>query len=268
MQTDILGTWSRTRDGIEDTVSIGNKRLTYWHGGTVQYAGGYSVDQKTSRIVLNDGAPAELCDYFEYSANQLYGAFFNDPEGTKKLEYVNINDIDPYLNCPTFETDSFVLRLVEERDSDPLFECYNDKSAVALMNEDNCDFGFYVKTKRQMSETVAYWLDFYAKRGFVRFSVVDNAENKAIGTVEGFAGDTGVLRIDLCAAYEKSSYIGEILELAKKHFRALFGNHILVTKAIPQAAERRRALADGGWEYIGRYRGYGDYYETKLDKTT
>lgn len=171
---------------------------------------------------------------------------------------------DPYVECPTVTTKSFTIRLITKEDSESLFHCYNDKDAVARMNDDNCDFGFYVDTKEQMSETIGYWIDFYSKRYFIRFSIVDKATGTAVGTIEGFGGETGVLRVDIASAYEKTDYLTEIFAYAKANFRELFGNKVLVTKAISSATERRKALENSGWEYIGKFRDYPDYYQITL----
>ena len=70
-----------------------------------------------------------------------------------------------------------------------------------------------------------------------------------------------MLRIDLARAYEKASYLSEILVLAKDNFHELFGNEYLVTKAVSKAEERRQALINNEWEYIDTFRGYQDYYK-------
>ncbi len=172
--------------------------------------------------------------------------------------------MNAYLECPTMSTKSFTIRLIKTEDSDALFECYNDKTAVQFMNDDNCDFGFYVETKEKMLETVGYWLDFYEKQYFIRFSIVDNATGKAVGTIEGFAGETGVLRVDICSAYEKASYLSELFKVAKENFYELFGNEYIVTKALASATERRQALEDNGWEFIDMFRGFADNYRIRL----
>lgn len=172
--------------------------------------------------------------------------------------------MNPYLNCPTVTTNSFTIRLIQQQDSESLFKCYNDKTAVQFMNDDNCDFGFYVESEQDMFRTVGYWLDFYQKQFFIRFSIVDSKTSKAVGTIEGFADEIGVLRVDICSAYEKEHYLNEIFNFAKEHFREYFGNEQLVTKAIPNAAERRQALLLNGWEFIDTYKGYNDYYSITL----
>jgi hypothetical protein len=44
--------------------------------------------------------------------------------------------IEPYKNCPAYETDSFILHLVNISDADDLLLCYSDRSAVSRMNAD------------------------------------------------------------------------------------------------------------------------------------
>lgn len=172
--------------------------------------------------------------------------------------------MNPYVECPTANTKSFAIRLLRDSDSHSLFKCYHDKKAVDCMNDDNCDFGFYVDTEEKMRETIGYWLAAYQTQSFIRFSIIDQATGEAVGTVEGFHGETGVLRVDICSEYEKASYLSELLDFATEQFHAFFGNACLVTKAVSSAVERRRALADNKWERIDSFRGYPDYYRIKL----
>lgn len=172
--------------------------------------------------------------------------------------------MSPYSECPTINTKSFTIRLIKESDSKSLFRCYHDKKAVEYMNDDNCDFGFYVDSEEKMQETIGYWIDFYQKQYFVRFSIVNNASDEAVGTIEGFSGETGVLRVDVCSEYEKAGYLSELYHFASDNFHAFFGNEYLVTKAIDAAVERREALAKNKWSIIDSYRGYHDYYRIKL----
>ncbi len=174
--------------------------------------------------------------------------------------------MDPYCSCPVRSTESFIIRLIEKTDATDLFACYHDQAAVQFMNDDNCDFGFYMETPEQMATTVSYWRDFYEKRYFIRFAIVDKATGKAIGTIEGFAGEVGVLRVDIASAYETARYLSQLFDFAKEQFFSYFQDEYLVTKAIPDALERRRALEDCGWESIDTFRTYGDYYRVKTDR--
>ncbi len=172
--------------------------------------------------------------------------------------------MDVYAACPTNCTEHFTLRLVRESDAPDLFACYHDKAAVDRMNDDNCDFGFYADTPEQMADMIAYWLRHYAWRSFIRFAIVDRVTNAAVGTVEGFGGEVGVLRLDIASEYEQTDLLSELLNFAQQCFGAYFDNRELVTKAIPAIGERRAALAACGWTYIGEYRGYSDYYRISL----
>ncbi len=172
--------------------------------------------------------------------------------------------MDIYEICPTTELERFTIRLIREEDAPGLFTCYHDSAAIARMNDDNCDFGFYVDTPENMANTLRYWLDFYRRKCFVRFALVDKQTGKAVGTIEGFGGDVGVLRLDLASTYETAACLCELFRFAQENFKAWFGNSTLVTKAIPSAAERRKALETCGWNYIGQFRSYSDYYQIDL----
>ena len=69
-----------------------------------------------------------------------------------------------------------------------------------------------------MESCIALWLQEYRKKSYVRFAIVDKTKNTAIGTIEIFGGEYGVLRIDICPAYEKSDYIDALIRLSVEHF--------------------------------------------------
>lgn len=168
---------------------------------------------------------------------------------------------NPYENCPVLSTESFTLRLTEVGDSKDLFACYHDKKAIELMNDDNCDFGFYTETEEKMAETIDYWISFYKQGFFIRFAIVDKRTQKAIGTIEGFGGETAVARVDICSEYETDKYLAELFDVMRTNFKEIFQNKFLVTKAIPAAVQRQKTLKKCGWQYIGDYKGYNDYYK-------
>jgi hypothetical protein len=90
---------------------------------------------------------------------------------------------------------------------------------------------------------------------------LNKTTREAIGTIEIFGGGCGVLRVDLMAQYEKEDYLKELYRLAENEFFLLLGNEKIVTKAIADARERRKALVECGWDYIDQYRTYDGYYE-------
>ena len=106
--------------------------------------------------------------------------------------------------------------------------------------------------------------NFYREQCFIRFAIVDNSTGKAVGTIEGFGGETGVHRVDIASDYEKCAYLSEIFATVKNNFYHLFKNQYIVTKAVKNATERRQALTDCGWEFIDLFREYGDYYRIGL----
>ena len=57
----------------------------------------------------------------------------------------------------------------------------------------------------------------------------------------------GILRLDLCSAYETQDYILELLDLSIENFYEAFGVQQILTKAIPDATERISALRACGF---------------------
>ena len=123
-----------------------------------------------------------------------------------------------YEQCPIYETESFILRLVKLEDAEDLLACYSDKDNVSKFNNDFCTSDFYYSTVSEMEDCIKFWLEEYKKQYYVRFSVVNKADSKAIGTVEIFGGETGVLRIDLSSNYNTEESFGEIIKLTIEQF--------------------------------------------------
>lgn len=159
---------------------------------------------------------------------------------------------DPYRSCPTLESEHFILRLVSETDAEDLLVCYSDPKAWEIFNTDRCTSDFRYGTLAEMMECIRLWLDAYRDKFYIRFSVLNKATQKPVGTVEMFGsliakGRGGVLRIDVCSAYETKEFISELLRLADDHFFALFNVERIISKAIPTAIERIEALRSAGF---------------------
>ena len=131
---------------------------------------------------------------------------------------MNMFGKSPYIACPTYETESFILRLVDRKDAENLLFCYSDREAVAKINADYCTSDFYCTTIEQMDECIDFWLTEYRDEKYVRFSIVSKEMGTAVGTVEIFGGDFGVLRIDIASKYEQEKYIAELLYIAVLDF--------------------------------------------------
>lgn len=162
---------------------------------------------------------------------------------------------DVYKQCPVFENDIYLLRFVDEKDADDLLEVYSDKNALPFFNSDNCNGdNFYYPTKEKMLEAIRFWLSSYETKWFVRFTVIDKADSKAIGTIElfhrisddEFNGD-GVLRLDVKSDHERESVLFDIISLIIPSAFDLFDCSEIITKAPNYAVERIKAIQRSGF---------------------
>lgn len=166
-----------------------------------------------------------------------------------------------YECCPTYETESFILRLVEVEDAQALLACYADEENVKKLNSDYCTSNFYYATVEDMEQCIRFWLDEYKKKYYVRFALVPKFQTQAIGTVEVFGGDAGVLRIDLSSKYDTEDNFAEIVRLAIDSFIEDFdiGSIKIKTLNIP---EKIRCLENLGFVPSKTFRcalGYHEY---------
>ena len=131
-----------------------------------------------------------------------------------------------------------------------LIVVYKDAMCIPFFNSDNCHGDiFYYSTEERMKKAISFWLDSAEKGYFTRKVIVDNSNNRAIGTIEYFVrsgeenyNDTIVLRVDVHHYYEKKKPLVKILRLAVKDaFESCKCNDI-ITKGWEYAIERREAL--------------------------
>jgi RimJ/RimL family protein N-acetyltransferase len=178
--------------------------------------------------------------------------------------------LDPYKQCPTFHSEHFLLRLIKSEDAVDLLSCYTDPLAAPLFNSDNCTSDFIYHTLEEMQECIGFWVDSYENGYFIRFSIVDNTTQKAIGTIECFAkenthetyGKTAVLRLDIPSSYENHSVLRELFQLTDDHFYECFSVDSIVTKAVPAAEQRIKALLEIGYSKLdpNPITTFADYY--------
>lgn len=173
-----------------------------------------------------------------------------------------MNNKNVYDKFNNVVTNNFTIRLLEQEDAKDLFDVYHDKDAVSLMNDDACDFGFYMDTIEQMKETVKWWIIYYEKRYFVRFSIVSKTTNKVVGTIEGFDAPECVARLDLHKDYEEVDYLCELISFIKDYFCEYFTYDLLAIKCIKKGTKRIEALKKTGFTYKGILKEkYDDYYQ-------
>ncbi len=88
-----------------------------------------------------------------------------------------------YEEVPVFENEKYLLHFVKIDDANDLLEVYSDKNALPFFNSDNCHGdNFYYPTLERMQEAIHFWLDSYKNKWFVRWSIIEKKNNKAIGT--------------------------------------------------------------------------------------
>lgn len=179
-----------------------------------------------------------------------------------------------YETCPTLGNETYMLRLVQERDAKDLQKVYGDKFALPFFNSDNCHGdNFYCPTTERMREAIRCWLMEYKNRGFVRFSIIERGSDTAIGTIELFNrvsedsfNDCGILRLDVGSRYECEKVLCEILSIIIEPAYELFECKLIATKAPIYAVERIAALRKIGFEKsdekVVGHDGtvYGDYW--------
>lgn len=176
---------------------------------------------------------------------------------------------NPYEICPTFETESFVLRLVSEEDVEGLLKCYSDKSAQKFFNADRCTGDFCIYKIEDMLLCIRAWLDAYSNQDYIRFAVIDKSLSEAVGTIEmfGYVGKykikTGILRVDVSSKYETENYLTELFNVCSNNFFELFEVDTMATKAIPQASERRKTLIKNGFSEGKVYEGEHYFLRSK-----
>ena len=168
------------------------------------------------------------------------------------IDLLKNGKLDPYDVCPVYEGKQFILRLVSPDDAEDLLLCYSDPEAQAIFNSDNCTSDFCFSSLDDMKRCICEWLDAYRKKQYVRLSIIDKQNDKAVGTVEIFGSEksqgTGILRIDLHPRYENQEHLDELLSLADSFFID-FNLYSIVSKVIPKATDRVLALTNHGYTY-------------------
>jgi RimJ/RimL family protein N-acetyltransferase len=158
---------------------------------------------------------------------------------------------NPYEKCPIYDTAHFLIRLIRQEDAEDLVMCYADSKSQELFNADNCTGDFCIYTADEMTMCIDAWLQAYVQEEYIRFAIADKSSGKAVGTIEMFGGDAGILRLDIASAYEEASFLEEIVDVCVKDFYDLFVVSSIATKAIPKAESRIKVLLEAGFHLAG-----------------
>lgn len=148
------------------------------------------------------------------------------------------------------EVVGYSLRDLVEDDWRQLILVYKDAMCIPFFNSDNCHGDiFYYSTEAKMKNAIKFWQDSMEKGYFVRKVIVDDSNNRAVGTIEYFVrnnepnyNDTIVLRIDVHHYYEKKKALVKIIRIAIGEAFSKANCKTLITKGWDYAIERREAL--------------------------
>lgn len=181
--------------------------------------------------------------------------------------------MDIYEICPQLESANYLLRQTCLDDCADLLKVYSDPTAWPIFNSDNCTGDFHITKPEDMENCIRFWLDEYAMRCYIRWSIIDKATNAAIGTVElfnraaeDFYNNVGLLRLDLRSDYETAEVIREIISMLIPCSFNLFSCNRIATKIPSCARSRAQTLTEFGFQaspellYGHDGRAYGDYY--------
>jgi len=177
--------------------------------------------------------------------------------------------INPFDECPVYETKHFIFKLVAEEDAEDLFICYSDPITLKHMNNDNCNGEWRPKSANELKNA---WQKDYENRTFLRWSVKDKNNSRVIGTIEiaplpwgkwffGNEKPIGILRIDLLSSYEKQEFFTEIIYLMSTKIANDFEVDKIIMKAFPDEPEKVNALLlNNFYPDINKEIEYDDYY--------
>jgi RimJ/RimL family protein N-acetyltransferase len=166
---------------------------------------------------------------------------------------------NPYEKCPVFETEKFILRLVEKTDAEDLLECYSNEITQKYANSDNCNSDFTFDNIDEMNRCIESWISEYEHKKYIRFSIIYKVTQKAIGTIEifgskkqkfGTLASCGILRIDIHPHFETKEYLKELVYISIDKFYTLFNIENIVTKVIPEAKNRVEILMNYGFKKL------------------
>ena len=125
--------------------------------------------------------------------------------------------ISPDEQCPIYENENYLLRLVEASDGPDLLRVYSDDKAVPYFNSDNCNGDdFHYTTMERMQAAIDFWLWAYGDKGFVRWAIVDKGAGQAVGTIELFNRGPGtILMTAACCVWISEAIMSRLTESKK-----------------------------------------------------
>lgn len=163
---------------------------------------------------------------------------------------------NPFLHCPEYETENFIVTKIKLADAEDLFEVYSDLTTRSHMNNDNCGGEWQCNTLEVVQEGIRSWEREYDEKYYIRWTVTNKKLKKHIGTIElapapgrlrFFDGicTTGILRVDIKSELENEEVFSEIYNMTDSEMMETFGVERIITKGVPSEVERIKGLGKG-----------------------
>ncbi len=177
--------------------------------------------------------------------------------------------INPFDECPIYETENFIFRLVNENDADDLFVVYTDPITLKHENRDGFSGEWNLKSADELKNV---WQKEYKNREFVRWSIINKEISRVIGTIEiapipwgkwffGPEAPIGILRVDLLSSFEKQEYFTEIINMMATKLADDFEVTKIIMKSPPNQPNKVNALILNHFHpYTSEEFKYDDYY--------
>lgn len=177
--------------------------------------------------------------------------------------------VNPFDECPVYETEDFIFKLVNQDDAEDLFICYTDPITLKHMNNDNCSGEWRLKSADELKNA---WQKDYENRTFIRWSIKCKSTGKVIGTIEiaplpwgkwffGAEPPIGILRLDLLSSFEKPEVFSEIIHMMSTQLADDFEVNKVIMKALPEEPEKVSALLSNHFhpDTVNEFQ-YDNYY--------
>lgn len=180
---------------------------------------------------------------------------------------------NPFISCPEYETENFLMRKISMEHAEDLFEVYSDLITRKHMNNDNCGGEWPCHTLEIVKEGIRSWEKEFDDKYYIRWSILRKSDMKSIGTIElapapgvlrFFDGIccTGILRVDLKSELEKEEIFSEIYKMTRSEMIEQFGIEKIITKGNPDELDRIKGLENSRYFKLPDYEiiSYPNYY--------
>lgn len=160
---------------------------------------------------------------------------------------------NPFVKCPEYETENYLITKIKIEDAEDLFEVYSDLTTRKHMNNDNCGGEWPCDSLEVVKKGIRSWEEEYNAKYYIRWTITQKSNMKHVGTIElapapgklrFFDGicTTGILRVDIKSELETENVFSEIYRMTNSEMIEYFGIEKIITKGNPEEMERIKGL--------------------------